>query len=93
MGAWIETFFQSPIFNEILVAPLWERGLKHWYGADQVFAGVVAPLWERGLKLLCWSIYSTCSLVAPLWERGLKRSFGKSAAEFVKLSLPYGSVD
>ena len=51
MGAWIETCIICKQHFLVYVAPLWERGLKHFPELPALSGFSVAPLWERGLKL------------------------------------------
>ena len=50
MGAWIETPSNGKKPQIGLVAPLWERGLKHCLLEQGILLRLVAPLWERGLN-------------------------------------------
>ena len=73
MGAWIETLLFLDASCYLLVAPLWERGLK--------LAALLALVSRNSRSLMgAWietSLMCCCVVfpaVAPLWERGLKHA-------------------
>ena len=72
VGAWIETFNPRRRAGALLVAPLWERGLKHLLLCNQSPVSASRSLVGAWIETSGSSSSHGSNRVAPLWERGLK---------------------